>query len=402
MRKPTLGSLFSGAGGFDYGFDQAGFDILFQVEIDKTARSVLSRHWPDVPKFDDVCKVGKKNLSPVDVIIGGWPCQDLSTAGKRAGLTKGKRSSLFYQFVRVIRGLRPLYVCWENVPGLLTSDEGRDFARVLMELDRSGYSGAWRSLDAQFFGVAQQRVRVFGVFAKRSIGARSCSEILDLPKSRSRNTPKSRKAKTDAARTTTNGTRRVGRTLRGQPNHSHREDSDNLIVYGGQNRERGGNASLTTKGQRLDFDSENFVLIQEEVRAFASNDFSTGSYREVSVSPPISTNTDPTRGTPIVNLLYYSHDYNQDRVYGTDGPTPALTANDSNRTRNQVVAGTVRRLTPRECERLQGWPDDWTRWRSDNSEIADGPRYRMIGNGVTAPVAHWIATRLMKELSTDG
>jgi DNA (cytosine-5)-methyltransferase 1 len=122
--QPTVGSLFSGAGGFDIGFDRAGFALAWQVEIDPTARDVLARHWPDVERHEDVRTVGKKNLAPVDVVVGGFPCQDVSVAGKGKGLS-GARSGLFYEMARVIRELRPACVVWENVPGLRSNDGGR-------------------------------------------------------------------------------------------------------------------------------------------------------------------------------------------------------------------------------------------------------------------------------------
>src|SRR5690606_10553137 len=109
----------------------------------------------------------------VDVICGGFPCQDLSIAGRRAGLA-GARSGLFYEMTRITDELQPAFLCWENVVGLLSSRGGRDFLAVLMELERIGYSGCWTTLDAQFFGVAQRRRRVFGVFARRDIGAARC------------------------------------------------------------------------------------------------------------------------------------------------------------------------------------------------------------------------------------
>jgi len=163
-----LGSLFSGIEGFGLGFERAGFKIQWQVEHEAFCKKVLRTHWPNVPRFHDVCAVGSRNLTPVDCITAGVPCQDVSVAGKRAGLA-GKRTGLFYEFARILRELRPAWFVFENVPGLLSSNHGRDFAeiqRVLMV--ECGYGICWRVLDSRYFGVAQRRRRVFivGCFGK--------------------------------------------------------------------------------------------------------------------------------------------------------------------------------------------------------------------------------------------
>ena len=157
----TLGSLFSGIDGFGLGFERAGFNLIWQVERDKFCRRVLRSHWPTVHRFADVRKVGAHNLKPVDCITAGVPCQDVSVAGKRAGLA-GKRTGLFFEFARILRELRPAWFVFENVPGLLSSNGGRDFAEVLRVLMvECGYGVSWRVLDSRYFGVAQRRRRVF-------------------------------------------------------------------------------------------------------------------------------------------------------------------------------------------------------------------------------------------------
>ena len=169
-----FGSLFSGVGGFDLGFERAEMECVWQVEFDKACQSVLKKHFEKAELFDDVRTVGKHNLEPVDVICGGFPCQDVSIAGKRAGLA-GERSGLWSEFVRIIDELEPKWVVIENVPGLLSSNRGRDFATVIRWLAERGYGVAWRILDSQYFGVAQRRRRVFIV---GSFGDGSAAEIL--------------------------------------------------------------------------------------------------------------------------------------------------------------------------------------------------------------------------------
>jgi DNA (cytosine-5)-methyltransferase 1 len=165
-------SLFSGVGGFDMGLEAAGMTTVFQCEIDKHARSVLDYHWPDVPKWDDVSTLTGAHIlevtGGVDVVAWGSPCQDLSLAGKRAGLS-GERSGLFHEGIRIIKELRelsngkyPTWSIWENVVGALSSNRGADFGEVLYEMDEAGACfSEWTVLDAQYFGVPQRRRRVF-------------------------------------------------------------------------------------------------------------------------------------------------------------------------------------------------------------------------------------------------
>lgn len=135
-KEITFGSLFSGIGGLDLGLERAGMKCAWQVEIDEYARKILTKHWPDIPKFTDVRTVGKHNLASVDVIAGGFPCQDVSLAGKRRGLA-GERSGLWAEYFRIIGELRPRVALIENVPGLLTAG----FDRVLCDLASIEYGG---------------------------------------------------------------------------------------------------------------------------------------------------------------------------------------------------------------------------------------------------------------------
>lgn len=173
-------SLFAGVGGFDLGLERSGHVCVGQVEIDKHARSVLDHHWPDVPKHDDVTtaidwadEIGL--TGNVDIVCGGFPCQDLSVAGKRSGLA-GERSGLFFDALAFAKSVKAKTILLENVPGLLSSNQGRDFGVLLTHLADAGYSNIeWRVLNSQFFGVPQRRRRVFIV---ASIGTQPFREIL--------------------------------------------------------------------------------------------------------------------------------------------------------------------------------------------------------------------------------
>jgi DNA (cytosine-5)-methyltransferase 1 len=151
------GSLFSGIGGFDLGFERAGIETVWQIEIDPFCRKVLEKHWPNVQRFEDIreCRV----FPWCDIISGGFPCQDVSKAGSRAGIAEGTRSGLWIEMLRVIRTVRPSIVVVENVSGLLE----RGIGRVLGDLAESGFDAEWDCLPAYTFGAPQPRDRVFVV-----------------------------------------------------------------------------------------------------------------------------------------------------------------------------------------------------------------------------------------------
>jgi DNA (cytosine-5)-methyltransferase 1 len=161
-----LGSLFSGIGGFELGFEWTGeFKTVWQVEIDPFARRVLAKHWPDVTRFEDVRTVGAHNLEPVDILIGGFPCQDISNAGLKAGLS-GERSGLWFEFARIIGEIRPRIIVLENVAALLI----RGLSRVLADLAALGYDAEWSIVSACSLGAPHTRERVFIVAYPNSVG----------------------------------------------------------------------------------------------------------------------------------------------------------------------------------------------------------------------------------------
>lgn len=182
MTDLTLVELFAGIGGFSCGFDRAGVRTVAAVEIDPAARSVFSAHFPGAVLFDDVREVGGDDLRATGfvpergVITAGWPCQDISRAGRESGLA-GERSGLFYEVVRLLEELSPRWFVLENVPRLLSINGGRDMGAVVGALADCGYGFAYRVLDASGFGVPQKRRRVFFVGLLGDTGQR-CGEIL--------------------------------------------------------------------------------------------------------------------------------------------------------------------------------------------------------------------------------
>ena len=174
-------SLFAGVGGFDLAMQRQGVKVVASVEIDKNCNQVLAQHFPDATQFTDVTTVKGEDLinagftPSTGIITGGFPCQDLSVAGKRAGLA-GERSGLFWEIARLVEETQTEYFIIENVPGLLSSNEGKDFGVVLGTMADLGYSVGWRVLDAQHFGVPQRRRRVFIVGRRATSGG--VAEIL--------------------------------------------------------------------------------------------------------------------------------------------------------------------------------------------------------------------------------
>ena len=307
-----VGSLFSGIGGIDLGFKRAGFSVAWCVEVDPRARAVLEEKFPEAKVYKDIREVGFQELKEhgkVDVICGGFPCQDLSVAGRRAGL-QGERSGLFYQAMRIVRELSPAVLLLENVPGLLTSNQGHDFAAVLREVGEGWgcQEVAWRVLDSQYFGVPQRRRRVFIAGSRREECA---SRILALEDG-GEGDPGACKA----ARSPTS------RDVRGFT-------PSQFANY------REGVGTLRANGGDLGGGSE--TLIAES--------------RMVSIS---------------------------------------AAGEKSRKCKKRVI----RKLTPEECEKLQGFPEGWTAV----CDAAQTTRYRQLGNAVTVHVAEWIARRTSASL----
>lgn len=353
VRPLRFVSLFAGVGGFDLGLERAGHECVGQVEIDAKARSVLQRHWPDVPKHDDVTTAkewadARGLVGNVDLVCGGFPCQDLSVAGKRAGLA-GERSGLFFDALAFAAHVKAPRIILENVVGLLSSNNGRDFGVLITELANAGYRNIeWRVLDSQFFGVPQRRRRIFiianaGNASVRPVLAEREGSLGDFAQIG---------AKGEAT----------------SPSTAPSARGSGVAVFSKSRRAR----------SPLDFETWVANGISPTLNLF---DNSTESRATVVIAEP-----DPTvqragwlSNTNAVGTV------SSKWAKGTGGP-----AGDEHY--NLVAVGepptVVRRLTPIECERLQGFPDGWT------AEQADSNRYKQMGNAVTVNVIEWIGKRL--------
>jgi len=383
-------SLFSGAGGFEQGFDRAGIETQLMVEIDEKAQAVLRRHYPETELIADVRDVqqdsssaqgdrrhleGTNNStdlerirsgvasegSDIDLVYGGFPCQDVSVAGHRKGLA-GERSGLWFEFHRIVSQLQPRWVVIENVRGLLSSNKGRDFEVILEGLDELGYGVSWAVLDAQHVGVPQRRAKVFIV---ASLGNESSREVLALCEScgghfEAVETPQQEVAGTLGGRTKGAG--------------GFRQDLDNNGAYIP-------------------------VVIQDTVHM--TKDQNGVGAMEADTMYTLDGQSRPGVYIPVVaSPLPLIHDFTQPvapPVNARDWKGPSTFRNGS--LQSTALIG-VRRLTVTECERLMGWPDGWTEYGigedDERINMADTHRFRLIGNGVASPVAQWLGHRLVE------
>jgi DNA (cytosine-5)-methyltransferase 1 len=346
--------LFAGAGGLSRGLEAAGFAPMAHCEINDHARAVLRYRWPDVPLHGDVAAIDGRSFQGATLISGGSPCQDLSVAGKRAGL-EGDRSGLFYEQVRIWTESGATYCLWENVYGALSSNAGRDFAAVLsafvgsaVDVPEGGWRragvaagsaavAAWRVLDLQQFGPPQRRVRVFVLVARA--GGVDPAEVLDVGPAGCQHTA----PRENPAGAWWNGGGIV-------PSLDH---------------------SGIVKQQTMPEKQRLWALIDRTWRPVA---FSPGEDEPCAVC---------------------GEEYGD---CACPGPTQDFAYRETADGTLEAFVPWLRRLTPRETERLMSWPDDWTRYGINEAgkpyELADTARFRLVGNGVGSVCVEWIAKRL--------
>ena len=381
-----VGSTFTGVGGADMGFEWAGMTIAWQCELDKWKRSVLAAHWPGVPIYDDITTL--ENPEPVDLMVGGFPCQDLSIAGKRKGFS-GERSVLAFEFLRLAETLKPRWLVLENVPGLLSSNKGLDFERLLREVVASGYGGiAWRCLDARYFGVPQRRRRIFLVARRVEAGfdSRTASGLAlrALCEGGSGDLTSCVPPWQDASRTVGGGAEE-GRIVGDLSARGYTQYTDQEFVRGGQ---------LVTEDDMVAYRKSARVSAPgtpetwvDDGRANTLNSFDTGDVRT----------------THAVVASAYS--IREDAKANTFSATPIDAARCLQKQQPSVQShhaqtfiakppDIVRRLSPIECERLMGWPDNWT--APEGVKAPDSRRYAACGDGIVANVAYWIGQRIMQ------
>ena len=373
-------SAFTGVGGFDLGVP-SDWECVGMSEIDKYANMVLRYRFKDVKNYGDIEKINYEELPDFDILIGGSPCQDISLAGKRAGLT-GLRSRLFFSYVALLKVKKPRYFIFENVKGPLSSNEGRDFAEVINQFSEAGYDIWWEVLDSADFGIPQHRERIFILGTPGGSGIRKV--FLER-----KNERKDTKLQRQQANTITRryqqsqaiGTYIVERKFP-QIENLHFDRSVQNRIYGTD----GIAPTLHRK---------------------------TGGYQVVKIGLPVSDVTFESSNASDTNLndsknkikpIGQISEYHNSLVYDPNGISPTLTLQGGNHKPRITKDGNwniknIRYLTPLECERLMGWPDNQTKYGIDEKgntvELSDNARYNLIGNGVVPQVVRAIIKHVM-------
>lgn len=406
-----FGSVCSGIEAASVAWEPLGWEPVFYSEIDKFPSAVLDHHYPSIPNHGDMNEFETWNYerNSIDLLVGGTPCQSFSIAGLRKGLDDD-RGNLALTYCRMVDKLRPRWIVWENVPGVLSSNKGQDFGSIVGALVELGYSCSWRVLDAQHFGVPQRRRRLFLV--GHSSGQYDYpSKVLFESGCGFGNLKKSRKKKQDITGTVEE---RVAR-MRGFRDYEidgtfstckarDYKDATDLVVYESH--------PIDSRIKELDDVSPTVTVkwakgaADTPLIAFSSN-MSVPDCQE-DLSPPLKLGGQSGANPPAICETFAIHDkatrykgggdtrQNDGSGNGlgisTEGVSYTLTAGD-----RHAVCHThnVRRLTPVECERLQGFPDNYTDipWRKKDYS-PDGPRYKALGNSMAVPVMRWIGNRI--------
>lgn len=344
------GSVCSGVEAASVAWHPLGWKAKFFSEIEPFPSAVLEHHWPEIPNHGDMQQFEDWGYErgAVDVLVGGTPCQSFSIAGLRGGL-RDSRGNLALTYCRMVDKLRPRWCVWENVPGVLSSHGGKDFSSIISALAELGYSLCWRVLDAQNFGVPQRRRRVFLVGCS-SGDWRDPAAVLFEPGCGTRDFETRKETREDSAETTTrcfagNIESNVAATLQTTMHDYSRADGFNTVLH--------------------------------------SSD----------IAPAITSSGPP-----------YSRTGNQRVecdalvVHGTQDPIVSNKAMPIQRNQGQESAlhqaGIVRRLTPVEAERLQGFPDGYTDIGWNGKATPDSHRYKAMGNSMAVPVMRWIGKRI--------
>lgn len=393
-------SAFAGVEGL--GMKIPNQELVGLSEWDKYASMVLKYHYPNVKNYGDISKINWEEVPDFDMLTGGSPCQDFSIAGKRRGLA-GHKSSLAWEYIRALQHKKPRYFIWENVEGTLSSNGGWDFANLLVAFSEVGYSLQWQLFNARNFGVPQNRSRIYVTGTRTDI--ENPQEVLFEFQSEAESageTIKQRISNTLTKRNAGGGNRR-GNYIRRLNNPTHSRNR----VYS----ESGIAPTLDTAGGG---GRQPYIRVTQDGFHLARNDKKKSSIQGTHVTFPegkshaLNTNHVPMVRIPEATKKGYS-EATVGQAINISFPTSA-----TRRGRVSDVAQTldrgmqqytltaddeIRRITPLECERLMGWPDDWTRWGIDEKgktiEISDTQRYAMCGNGAVPDLAEAIVKYVM-------
>ena len=424
-------SLCSGIEAASVAWHPLGWKPVAFSEIEKFPSELLGHHYPNVPNMGDMTKYKEWKLNDtIDLVVGGTPCQSFSVAGLRKGL-EDPRGNLALTFCGILDKFRPKWFIWENVPGVLSSGGGRDFGSFLGAVAELGYGFSYRVLDAQNFGVPQRRRRVFVV---GHLGDwRPAAEVLFEPESLSRHTEESRQKRKDTPRDTTlgidtsgplqardykdMGTDGLNRTSSKMIPLLHQDHIDALCArdYKGLNsdsldkkaivevfenhpsdsrvKEMGDTCQTVTStwgsgGGNIPFVLNTPIALAENtigrqpLNGGNGNGFTEGG-------PMYTLNATGVHGVAHTFKIRGGCEGGGKGYLGQDEKTYTISTMQDQHLFDQTMA--VRKLTPTECERLQGFPDGYTNIKEN---CPDGPRYKALGNSMAVPVMRWIGKRI--------
>jgi DNA (cytosine-5)-methyltransferase 1 len=404
-------SVCSGIEAATVAWHPLGWEAAAFSEIEAFPRAVLAHHYPETPCHGDFTTIEGDEYGPVELLVGGTPCQSFSVAGLRGGMDD-ERGQLALQFLKLLDRTRARWVVWENVPGVLSSNGGRDFGSFLGGLVELGYGFAYRVLDAQHFGVPQRRRRVFVV--GHSGDWRRAAAVLFERHSLSGN-PAPRREKGEAvANAITERPDRGGGNSEGQRLIPSTGDISHCLNAGGMGRQvyetetliaqafdlrgREGGSQLEGPHNTANIcaasggSSKSYIAFTAKDHGADASDISptlrsgshSGSHANGGVMPAVAFNITPSNS----NKDYNARQTERSQAITGAGNKPSARGGDL------IVGSAVRRLTPRECERLQGFPDDYTLVPYRGKPAADGPRYKALGNSMAVPVMRWIGERI--------
>jgi DNA (cytosine-5)-methyltransferase 1 len=431
-------SVCSGIEAATVAWHPLGWEAAAFSEIEAFPRAVLTHHYPDTPLHGDFTTIGSEDYGPIDLLVGGTPCQSFSVAGLRGGLAD-ERGNLALEYLRLADRKRPRWLVWENVPGVLSSEGGRDFGTFLGGLAELGYGFAYRVLDAQHFGVPQRRRRVF-VVGHLGDWRRAAAVLFERHSLSGHSPPRREKGQ--------NAPTIPSRSSAGGGLGTDFDCDGGLIAHtrAGHGDYRIGVGALQAEGGDAGLGSETLIAHSLRAGGFDASEDGTGRGTPlVPVAYQTSGNCGAWETGPITGALDTSTDPNSHVIaftakdHGADAsdisptlrsgshsgshangevmPAVAFTAseqansyawerdvyptlnaqvpNDSSNIQQGIRLGSaVRRLTPLECERLQGFPDDYTAVPYRGKPAADGPRYKALGNSMAVPCMVFIGHRI--------
>ena len=395
-------SVCSGIEAATVAWHQLGWTAAAFSEIEAFPRSVLAHHYPDVPCHGDFTTIGADEYGPVDLLVGGTPCQSFSVAGLRGGLGD-YRGNLALEYLRLADRTRPRWLVWENVPGVLSSNGGRDFGAILGGMVELGYGFAYRILDAQFAGVPQRRRRVF-VVGHLGDWRRAAAVLFERHSLSGDTSPRREKGQRVADSLTVGANQCSG--FPGDFTHDVAPTIPSRSTGGGGlGTDFDCDGGLVTKqwpaevAPALDTTMQKYMGYDNQHVNGGCGWFVPNTAHSLRGEGFDASEDGTGRGTSLVPVCFSAKDHGADAMHDLS-PTLQAGGHSGSHANAGVMpavaqsASAVRRLTPRECERLQGFPDEYTLVPHRGKPAADGPRYKALGNSMAVPCMAYIGQRI--------